>query len=46
MTGAAVAMMIVICSLVWGGFITFLCVVWRIERRKSARSGAGTEHDR
>jgi heme/copper-type cytochrome/quinol oxidase subunit 2 len=44
MTGEAIAMMIVICSLVWGGFITFLCFVWRIERRKSARNGPGSEH--
>lgn len=26
--------MIAICALVWGGFITFLGVVWRIEKTK------------
>jgi len=39
-------MMIAICALVWGGFITFLGVVWRIEKRKArmrAEDGIG-EH--
>ena len=30
----AIIMMVVVCSLVWGGFIAFLGVVWRIEKRK------------
>jgi hypothetical protein len=34
MTSDAIIMMIVICGLVWGGFITFLGLVWRIEKRK------------
>lgn len=40
MSVPAIIMMLVICALVWGGFITFLGVVWRIEKRK-ARTGAG-----
>jgi hypothetical protein len=38
-TTAAAVMMIVICTLVWGGFIVFLGIVWRIERRKKRRAG-------
>jgi hypothetical protein len=34
MTTNAIIMMVVICGLVWGGFITFLGLVWRIEKRK------------
>lgn len=36
MTGPAVAMMIVICALVWGGFVSFLCIIWNIEKKKRA----------
>lgn len=34
MTGPAIAMMIAVCSLVWGGFIAVFWIVWRIEKRK------------
>ncbi|MCK4537846.1 MAG: MetS family NSS transporter small subunit [Candidatus Krumholzibacteria bacterium] len=34
MTGQAIAMMIVICGLVWGGFIGLLIYVMRIEKKK------------
>jgi hypothetical protein len=34
MTPNAILMMIVICGLVWGGFIAFLGLVWRFERGK------------
>jgi heme/copper-type cytochrome/quinol oxidase subunit 2 len=37
MTGSAVAMMIVICTLVWGGFVIFLSIVWKIEKRKRSQ---------
>ena len=40
----AIVMMIAICTLVWGGFITFLGVVWRIEKSKAKReAGRGAE---
>jgi hypothetical protein len=44
MTTGAVVMMIVICGLVWGGFLAFLGLVWRIEKKKRSRgnSQAGT----
>ena len=45
MTGSAIAMMIVICALVWGGFLGFLTVVWRIEKRKSRLPGTDDAHD-
>lgn len=35
MSISAIIMMITICTLVWGGFITFLGVVWRIEKSKA-----------
>ncbi len=35
MTAQAIAFMIVICSLVWGGFITVVSLVWKIEKRKA-----------
>ncbi len=35
MTVPAIVMMIVFCSLVWGGFLSFLSFVWRIEKRKT-----------
>ncbi len=34
MTANAIIMMIVICGLVWGGFLVFLGLVWRFEKRK------------
>jgi hypothetical protein len=34
MTPRAIIMMIVICGLVWGGFLSFLGLVWRFEKRK------------
>ena len=34
MTPGAIIMMIVICGLVWGGFLTFLGLVWRFEKKK------------
>ncbi len=37
MTGSAIAMMIAICTLVWGGFLAFVGVIWRIEKRKAAQ---------
>ena len=40
MSTPAIIMMIVVCALVWGGFITFLGFVWRIEKRKT-RNGEG-----
>lgn len=45
MTGSAIAMMIVVCSLVWGGFLGFLAFVWRIEKRKSRLSGTDDAQD-
>jgi uncharacterized integral membrane protein len=39
-------MMIIICALVWGGFIAFLAVVWRIEKMKARmRAEDGTGED-
>lgn len=35
MTAQAIVFMITICSLVWGGFITFVYLVWKIEKRKA-----------
>ena len=35
MSGPAIVMMIIICTLIWGGFITFLGIVGRIEKRKA-----------
>lgn len=40
MTGSAIAMMITICTLVWGGFVTCLAIVWKIEKRKAAQKAA------
>ncbi|UCF04752.1 MAG: MetS family NSS transporter small subunit [bacterium] len=40
MTGSAIAMMIIICALVWGGFLTVFSVVWRIEKRKKTKNRA------
>jgi len=34
MSTGAVIMMIVICSLVWGGFVGFLVKAWKTEERK------------
>ncbi|HSG29058.1 MAG TPA: MetS family NSS transporter small subunit [Candidatus Krumholzibacterium sp.] len=34
MTGPAVAMMIAVCGLVWGGFVALLLFVMRREARK------------
>lgn len=40
MSTPAIIMMIVVCALVWGGFIAFLGFVWRIEKKKKkARTG-------
>jgi hypothetical protein len=35
MTVPAIIFMIIICSLVWGGFVTFISIVWKIEKRKA-----------
>ena len=40
MTGSAIAMMITICALVWGGFATCMTFVWKIEKRKTAQKAA------
>jgi hypothetical protein len=40
MSGSAVAMMIAICALVWGGFIAVFSIVWRIEKRKQTKNRA------
>jgi hypothetical protein len=37
MTAGAVAMMVIICGLVWGGFLAFLGLVWRFEKKKRER---------
>ncbi|MCK4550054.1 MAG: MetS family NSS transporter small subunit [Candidatus Krumholzibacteria bacterium] len=37
MSGPAIAMMIVICGLVWGGFVSCILFVKRKEREKKAR---------
>ncbi len=42
MTDSAIAMMITLCTLVWGGFLMFLLIVWKIEKRKAAES---VEHE-
>jgi len=43
---SAIVMMIVICALVWGGFIAFLVVVRRIEKMKARmRAEDGTGKD-
>lgn len=34
MSGQAIAMMIIICSLVWGGFAGFLFFVMKAEKKK------------
>jgi len=39
MSGAAVAMMAVICGLVWGGFVACIAFVMRRERERKARKG-------
>lgn len=39
MSGSAIAMMIVICGLVWGGFVSCILFVIRKEKGKSARRG-------
>lgn len=44
MSTPAIVMMICTCLLVWGGFVSFLCAVWRIERRK-ARRDAGDDKE-
>ncbi len=43
MTSNAIIMMIVICGLVWGGFVAFLGLVRRFEKKK--RSSGGGEPD-
>jgi len=37
MSGSAIIMMIVICGLVWGGFISTILFVMRKEKEKAAR---------
>jgi hypothetical protein len=37
MSGSAIAMMIVICGLVWGGFVSFILFVMRREKERNAR---------
>jgi hypothetical protein len=39
MSGAAIAMMVVICGLVWGGFLSCIVFVMRRERERKARKG-------
>ncbi len=39
MSGAAIITMIVICGLVWGGFISCILFVIRKEKEKAARRG-------
>ena len=39
MSGSAIAMMIVICGLVWGGFVSCILFVIRKEKKKNARRG-------
>jgi hypothetical protein len=46
MSAAAIMMMTVVCSLVWGGFLVFLAVVWRIEKRKRKDAGQGERASR
>jgi heme/copper-type cytochrome/quinol oxidase subunit 2 len=35
MSGSAITMMIIVCVLVWGGFIAFLGIVWKCEKRRA-----------
>jgi hypothetical protein len=37
MSGPAIAMMLVICGLVWGGFVTCILFVMRMEKERKAR---------
>jgi len=39
MSGTAIVMMIVICGLVWGGFVSCILLVQHRERQKKARNG-------
>jgi hypothetical protein len=39
MSISAIAMMIVICGLVWGGFVACILFVMRREREKAAKRG-------
>jgi hypothetical protein len=39
MSGQAILMMIVICGLVWGGFVSCVIFVMRREKKKAARRG-------
>jgi hypothetical protein len=39
MSGTAIVMMIVICGLVWGGFVSCILFVQHRERQKKARNG-------
>ncbi len=39
MSGSSIAMMIVICGLVWGGFVSCILFVIRKEKEKNARRG-------
>lgn len=41
MSASAIVMMLVICGLVWGGFIFFLVRAMRSEGRKKSSSAAG-----
>ena len=41
MSGAAVIMMIVICGLVWGGFIS--CILFVMRKEKGKRRGAADQ---
>jgi hypothetical protein len=40
MSVSAIVMMIVICGLVWGGFVSCILFVMRREREKAARHGS------
>ena len=37
MSGGAITMMLIICGLVWGGFISCILFVMRKEKEKAAR---------
>ena len=39
MSGPAIVMMIVICGLVWGGFVSCILFVLRREKQKKTRNG-------
>lgn len=39
MSGQAIVMMVVICGLVWGGFVSCILFVMYRERQKDARRG-------